>query len=78
MHDLFCSLGGDWVTSADNKLEHTHTHTHIHTHTHTHAHKDRLDESVGRYLKVVTSIWLDQGILNKKKRNEQWKGLILK
>ena len=58
-------------------MEHKYT-THTHTHTHTHAHKDRLDESVWRYLKVVTSIWLDQGILNKKKRNEQWKGVILK
>ena len=71
--NLFCGLGGDWVTSAYNEMEHKYT-----THTHTHAHKDRLDKSVWRYLKVVTSIWLDQGILNKKKRNEQWKGLILK
>ena len=58
-------------------MEHKYT-THTHTHTHTHAHKDRLDESVWRYLEVVTSIWLDQGMLNMKKRNEQWKGVISK
>ena len=55
--NLFCGLGGDWVISAHNELEHKYTtHTHTHTHTHAHAHKDRLDESVWRYLKVVTSI----------------------
>ena len=56
-------------------MEHKYT---THTHTHTLAHRVRLDESVWRYLNVVTSIWLDQGILNKKKRNKQWKGVILK
>ena len=75
--NLFCGLGGDWVTSAYHEMEHTNT-QHTHTHTHTLAHRVRLDESVWRYLKVVTSIWLDQGILNKKKRNKQWKGVILK
>ena len=51
---------------------------HTYTHTHTHTHKDRHDDSVWHDLKVVSSIWSGQGILNKKKRNDQWKSAILK